>query len=234
MAQYEYGLLAKHYDELYSRKDYQKETAFLTNILSKYNVKTILDAGCGTGSHMRLLEQNNYTCTGLDISNDMLLIAKNKVNGPLHQGNITDFNLYNKYDAIISMYAVFNHLLAKENIIESLKTFTNHLNPNGIIIVDLHNPSSSGNKEDTINGIGRKMIWNYDPINKVEQTSIIYTIDNNSFEDNHTFKIYSIDEIKEYAEYVNLTFIAAYENYDINKLANDKSKNIQILLQKSI
>jgi 2-polyprenyl-3-methyl-5-hydroxy-6-metoxy-1,4-benzoquinol methylase len=234
MGKYEYGLLAKYYDQLYSNKDYKKETNFLTDILSKYRVKTILDVGCGTGNHMQLLEQKNYICTGLDISDDMLQTAKTKVKGPLHQGNIIDFNLSTKYDAIICMYAVFNHLIKEEDAIKALQAFSNHLYSDGIIIIDLHNPSISGKKEDIVNGIGRKMVWDYDSKTRIEKTSITYNIDNKILEDSHIFRIYSVDEINDFIKTTGLIFIAAYENYDLNKKANAQSKNIQIVLRKTI
>ncbi len=234
MSKYEYGILAKYYDKLYNKKDYENESQFLNCILAKYNVKNILDAGCGTGSHMKLLEQKNYLCTGLDISNDMLSIAKNKVKGSLYQGNIMDFNLNTKYDAIISMYAVFNHLINQEDAIKTLKNFAEHLRSNGIVIIDLHNPITSGIKYDVINGIERKMKWDYNIKTRMERTSITYNIDNKLFKDTHIFRIYDLKAIKKFAEIAGFDFISAYENYDINKNANPYSKNIQVLLKKSI
>lgn len=40
----------------------------------------------------------------------MLDIAKNKLKGNLYNQNILDINLNNKYNIIISMFAVINHL----------------------------------------------------------------------------------------------------------------------------
>ncbi len=40
----------------------------------------------------------------------MLNIARNRVHGYLYAGNLLDYNINKKYDAIISMFAVFNHL----------------------------------------------------------------------------------------------------------------------------
>lgn len=66
----EYGVLARYYDT---------ETNFLINIIG--NRKTILDAGCGTGTHMANLDNHNFIVDGFDFSNEMLNIAKKKVRG---------------------------------------------------------------------------------------------------------------------------------------------------------
>lgn len=40
----------------------------------------------------------------------MLAIAKSRTKGNLFEGNLIDFKTDKEYDAIISMFAVFNHL----------------------------------------------------------------------------------------------------------------------------
>ena len=46
----EYQQMAKYYDLFYKKKNYDKESKFLENLINKR--KTILDIGCGTGLHM--------------------------------------------------------------------------------------------------------------------------------------------------------------------------------------
>ena len=69
---------AKYYDFFNSEKDYTKESSYINWIIKKYSPKTksILDIGCGTGLHDFELANLNYDVTGLDISQDMIEIAR--------------------------------------------------------------------------------------------------------------------------------------------------------------
>lgn len=58
--------LAEYYDDLYSAKDYCKESEFIKNIAP--GAKRILDVGCGTGSHIKYLLQETNFIQGVDPS----------------------------------------------------------------------------------------------------------------------------------------------------------------------
>ena len=140
----EYNSMAKYYDLFYSNKSYERETDFLKELIG--NRKTVLDVGCGTGVHMHLLEDSGYIVDGLDLNSGMLDIAKTRVKGNLIEANLLDFNIKKKYDSIISMFAVFNHLNDYNEFEEGIMHCYKYLNENGILIIDLHNGRKSGEK----------------------------------------------------------------------------------------
>ncbi len=49
------------------------------NLFKKENAKLILDMGCGDGTNDLLLAKNGFQVTGLDISEEGLMIAKEKI-----------------------------------------------------------------------------------------------------------------------------------------------------------
>jgi len=72
---------ANYYDILYQDKDYKKECDFLEKIFEKYSKKrinSILDLGCGTGSHSLILAKRDYEVSGVDLSSQMINRARNK------------------------------------------------------------------------------------------------------------------------------------------------------------
>lgn len=220
--------MAKYYDLFYKKKNYDKESTFLENLINKR--KTILDVGCGTGLHMHYLEEKNYQVEGLDLNEGMLEVAKTRVKGPLYQGNLLDFQPKKKYDAIISMFAVFNHLANEQELEEALLHWYEYLNTNGVLIIDLHNGRKSGEKETTVNNYKRVMKWTFDSTTFKEKTEITYMIDDKIYQDTHEFQIYKLSQLESILKKHNFKY-QLYENYSFTK-ASDNSKNIEIVIEK--
>ena len=224
----EYQEMAKYYDLFYKKKNYDKESTFLENLINKR--KTILDVGCGTGLHMHYLEEKNYQVEGLDLNEGMLEVAKTRVKGLLYQGNLLDFQPKKKYDAIISMFAVFNHLNNEQELEKAILHWYKYLNENGILIIDLHNGRKSGEKETTINNYKRIMKWTFDSTTFKEKTEITYMIDDKIYQDTHEFQIYKLSQLESILKKHNFKY-QLYENYSFTK-ASDNSKNIEIVIEK--
>ena len=67
------------YDLLYKSKDYEGEVEYLNKLIKKNykkKIKNILDIGCGTGKHASLLVDKGYHLHGVDMSPQMISIAK--------------------------------------------------------------------------------------------------------------------------------------------------------------
>ena len=104
------------------------------------------------------------------------------------------------------------------------------LKPSGKIIIDLHNPQDSGKKVDSYNNMKRTMIWNYDKETKIEKSSIIFEVNDKTYNDTHIFRIFSIEKIKNICLKLGLKVEKVYENYDILKEGNIFSKNLQFII----
>ncbi|HLG24219.1 MAG TPA: class I SAM-dependent methyltransferase [Candidatus Nanoarchaeia archaeon] len=134
-----YKELAKYYDLVYHWKNYKKEAATIRKIISKYkksNGRDLLDVACGTANHLTYLKKY-FSCTGLDISESMLSIARKKhPKLKFYRGDMRNFNLGRKYDIIICLFSAVGHLLSYEDVKMALYTFSNHLKKNGIIIIE--------------------------------------------------------------------------------------------------
>ena len=160
----------------------------------------------------------------------MLDVAKTRVKGTLYQGNLLDFQPKKKYDAIISMFAVFNHLNNEQELEEALLHWYEYLNTNGVLIIDLHNGRKSGEKETTVNNYKRIMKWTFDSTTFKEKTEITYMIDDKIYQDTHEFQIYKLSQLESILKKHNFKY-QLYENYSFTK-ASDNSKNIEIVIEK--
>lgn len=231
MQKYGYKQLAKFYDSLYGDKDYAAEVSFLERLFDGHRVTKVLDVGCGTGTHMNLLQKDGFRCTGIDINQEMLDIARKKVKGGLVCADMTDFHLNEKYDAIICMFAGFNHLLSTDDARKAIRCFQENLNQEGIVLLDLHNPQRNGRKRNIVDGIERIMEWNYNPNSRLERTDVVFKTKGQTFRDSLTMRIYSPDEIKQLLIQEGFTQVQAYDGYGFNP-GSQKSKNLEILAKR--
>jgi len=135
---------ANYYDVLYRDKNYRSECDFLEKIFRKYSTKSIhsiLDLGCGTGGHDLILCSRGYKITGVDLSAEMIEVAKRKAKDKKMRINfvrsdIKSINLKKKYDVIISMFAVISYQITNEDIISTFQRARNHLGQGGLFIFD--------------------------------------------------------------------------------------------------
>lgn len=111
----EYKEFAKYYDRFYKNKDYEKEVGFLMSFIKEGD--EIIDIGCGTGIHASLISQKGFYVDCLDLNNEMLEVAKTRLKSNFYSQNILDINIDKKYDVIISMFAVLNHLKSVDELL---------------------------------------------------------------------------------------------------------------------
>ena len=73
-----YSGFAEVYDLFMDNVPYEKWSRYLIEVLKQYQITDglILDLGCGTGKMTRLLAQAGYDMIGVDISEEMLGIAR--------------------------------------------------------------------------------------------------------------------------------------------------------------
>lgn len=137
---------AGQYDLLYQNKDYQAECDLLEEIFRSHTagpVKTILDLGCGTGSHAIPLAKRGYKVSGVDISEDMLALAKKKSEGcpspapEFFKGDVRQVDLGRQFDAVIMMFAVLGYQLTNNDVLNALATVRKHLRPGGLFVCDV-------------------------------------------------------------------------------------------------
>ena len=118
-----FGDYARYYDLLYKDKDYQREVDYIENLINKYSknkVKTILDIGCGTGNHDILFAKKDYEICGIDISEEMINIAKSRMhnlnNISFFIGNSENFKLDKKFDVVVSLFHVMSYQIKNESL----------------------------------------------------------------------------------------------------------------------
>lgn len=102
------------------------------------SAKSLLEIACGTGNVLAQL-QGSFELSGLDLSTKMLEIAKAKLVGvELYEDDTTSFNLDKKFDVIICVFDSLNHLLTFQQWEQFFDRTKEHLNDNGLFIMDVN------------------------------------------------------------------------------------------------
>lgn len=145
-----YGDFARVYDKLQDA-DYEAFADYYEKIFEHFGKKPelILDLACGTGSVTIPLAKRGYDMIGLDLSCEMLGIAREKAAECgadilfLNQ-DMTEFELYGTVDAIVCALDGINYITESEDLKRVFELAENYLNPGGLMIFDLNSEHKLG------------------------------------------------------------------------------------------
>lgn len=107
--------------------------------------KVILDVGCGTGSIAIRLAQEGYRLIGLDLSEDMLTVAREKMEQAKAevlwiQQDMTEIELSSPVDYVLCLCDSLNYLLSEESVKHTFQRVSAALKPEGLFLFDVHTP----------------------------------------------------------------------------------------------
>ena len=119
-----YGDFAQIYDELMREIDYKQwaDYIFRHMLNGKREVKKVLEFGCGTGNITCELAKKGFEMSAVDISEEMLTMADEKAaeeklnNIRFFMGDMSNFQIGEKFDAVISCCDSVNYLEDLESV----------------------------------------------------------------------------------------------------------------------
>jgi SAM-dependent methyltransferase len=139
------SIYANQYDGLYTEKDYSGECDLVEIALARFgsSAHSILDVGCGTGSHAIEFAHRGYACTGIDLSQYMLDVAAQKASNQAlqHQphwiaGDARTFEAGADFDIATMMFAVISYLTTNDDVIRGLRNIRRHLKEGALFMCD--------------------------------------------------------------------------------------------------
>jgi SAM-dependent methyltransferase len=138
----DYGLLAPHYDPAYNARLGNRidEMAVMLALVDTFHpdAQALLDLGTGTGIIPRAFSGKIGELVGLDISPEMLAIARNAVPKAVFiEANVSDFEIGKEFDVIICGFNAINHLRKFDRWESFFRSTERHLAPGGVFIFDM-------------------------------------------------------------------------------------------------
>jgi ubiquinone/menaquinone biosynthesis C-methylase UbiE len=150
--------LARFYDDEYGGFDADIP---MYQAFAERTGSPVLELACGTGRVLTPLAQAGVHVTGLDISEAMLEIARQKIAAAgvddrvrLLQADMRDFTLDQQFHMAFCAINSFMHLETQADQLAALRCWHRHLRPGGLLILDLFPP----NPEELANDDGRMIV----------------------------------------------------------------------------
>lgn len=142
-----YHALAKSYDRLTNDVDYEATVAFYEEILKREGLRphTAIDLACGTGSVTAILARKGYQVTGVDLSEEMLTQAQQKVADLEAQPTflccpLEQLWLPRGVDLAVCALDSLDYITDPADCKEAIRRVYKALNPGGIFIFDVNTP----------------------------------------------------------------------------------------------
>jgi len=167
-----YGRLARYYDLTHSEREYDKEASFVRDLCPQIHGQApaqVLDLFCGTGGHSIAMARLGFDVVGLDVSEDMLILAKRKAEAHhfsirFATGDCRALTFGSEFDLVLGLGQSLQYLLSYEEIRSTFIGVRRALKPGGICVFDIIDgwhmlkPFESGRFEVTEDGVSVKRI----------------------------------------------------------------------------
>ncbi len=144
----EYAFVADLYDHVTMYRD-RTDVAFFVDAATRSG-GPVLELGCGTGRVLIPTARAGIDIVGLDLSSHMLTVCRERLlhepeavqaRTQLVEGDMRQFDLGRTFALATVPFRPFQHLLTVEDQFACLTNIHRHLAPNGVLILDLFNPS---------------------------------------------------------------------------------------------
>lgn len=222
--------IGAYYDLFYQSKPYEEEVNYLDAQFKKYlpDAKTILDLGCGTGKHAKLLHGKGYQVHGVERSKKMFTIASSDAKEGLsfQHADIKTFKTKEKFDIATSLFHVMSYLNDNDSLLTALKNVNAQLRDGGVFIFDVwYTPAVYLQKPETrvkrlkndqisIVRIAESIIYTDKNVVEVNYQVIINDVKTNetsTVNETHNMRHFSTPEIELLAKLTNFELIASEE-----------------------
>lgn len=141
-----YGDFSRVYDELMGDAPYAKWNKWLLEALPSTITPRgtkLLDAGCGTGTMLCQMLNNGFDAHGMDLSADMLAVARRKLDASgyrplLFQQDLSRLEAPSPYSVVTAFCDTINYLIDEAAVKDAFKAVFANLDTKGLFLFDVH------------------------------------------------------------------------------------------------
>jgi len=229
----QYGKLADIYDYLVGSVDYNEWLDYIEAIVRKYGYKvsTVADLACGTGNTTLPFAQRGYRVTGVDLSGEMLGIAREKakeqgLSAEFLEQNMCELSLPEPVDLVTCYHDGLNYIVEPADLARVFRGVNGNLKPGGMFIFDLVNVHKLNRihggttfvDEENMSLIWETFYYQDRDVWEIQLTGFIKKGDlYEKFREIHQEKGYTTEEVIGMLEAAGLELLDIYEAYCFEK-----------------
>ena len=224
-----FGPIAPFYDLLMRQVPYGMWSGYYRLLLAQLGAApvTLLDVCCGTGSLAEILAKEGFQVTGFDASAAMIAeaVRKAKESGleiDYHVADAATLDLGKEFDAAYSFFDSLNYITEPERLRAALRRLAAHVSTGGSFVFDLNTAYAFEKKmfdqEDMRKSSKLRYRWrgDYDPAERLIRVHMDFWHDGAAFNETHTQRAYSDDEIRAYLDEAGFDVARSYESYTLD------------------
>ncbi|MGC8862918.1 MAG: class I SAM-dependent DNA methyltransferase [Armatimonadota bacterium] len=223
----QFTLIAAHYDDLMAGVPYRQWIDYVEEILGRmdYHPDAVLDVACGTGNLSEILASRGFRVVGVDISPDMIEVARAKKSGvEYYVQDAAELDLRcssgisacpgqvqecrRKFDLAICLFDSLNYITNPNRAAQAIRRIGEHLIPGGVFIFDVNTIYALSNhffdQARLAPGFYPKYIWNsfYDRGTRICRIDMLFEVIENGqpkqFKEVHYQRGHSIEELSQW------------------------------------
>lgn len=248
-----YLSFAEVYDLFMDNVPYDLWIEHVVELLDKYHVprELVAELGCGTGAITRRMQEKGYDMIGIDMSNEMLMIAREAATDEsamdkkpilyLEQ-DMRDLDLFGTVRAMISICDSMNYIISKEDLKTVFHRVYTFLDPDGVFLFDMNTLYKYRNllAENTFaeNRDEGSFIWEnyYDEETKINEYDLTLYIGNDTgaysrYEETHLQRGYEEEEVVSLLQEAGLTFCESLDADTMGPVTSE-TERMYIIAQK--
>ncbi|MBC2001610.1 class I SAM-dependent DNA methyltransferase [Listeria marthii] len=227
------------YDRLMDSELYDEWVEFSADFIDE-TPKKVLDLACGTAEFALRLSFLGHQVTGVDLSKEMVAVAKEKVaaaeiNLPILEQDMSKLALNQTFDVITCLCDSLNYLETEQALEDTIQSVSTHLEPNGLFLFDVHSvykieegfkDYSYGDSDEEISTIWNSFPGEYPHSVEHELTFYILGEDDtyNRVDELHKERTYPIAAYENVLKKAGFTKIDVYADFSLEKPTNTSER----------
>ena len=242
-----YSELAQIYDHVMRHVDYIRWADYIQSVFTRFEAtpKDVLELACGTGAMACILDDRGYRMTGIDRSESMIAVAKQKSVDTTRAirfqvGDMVRMPVSGSFDAVLCLYDSINYVVEEADIAAMLKGLRCVLNAGGLFVFDVcteinsrryfHNQVDQESKGD-FSYVRR---CEYVPETRIQVNEFQFTFNREgkrySTRERHEQRIYPIARLEEICQESGYRVLGAFDGFSFEE-ASEKSNRVHYVVR---